>query len=78
MIHERKMEAADVFICDPASVNIRPGDSTEKKRRFYYEAYQDIKYRKITEHHKERRMRRMPDFLPVSMQDFLHRGKSDL
>jgi hypothetical protein len=43
-----------------------------------YEACKDIKHQKITEHNQEGRMRRMPDILPVRMQDFLHGGKSDL
>lgn len=43
-----------------------------------YEAYQDTGYGKVTEHGKKRRLRRMPDILPVSMQDILHSRKSEL
>ena len=48
------------------------------KERKNYEACTDIKHKKVTEHCKEGRLRRVPDLLPVSMQDFLHRRKSDL
>ena len=41
-------------------------------------AYQDIEYEKSAEYRKEGWMRRVPDILPVCMQDFLHRGKSEL
>ena len=42
------------------------------------EACTDIKYEKVTEHRKEGRLRRVPDIVPVSLQDVLHRRKSDL
>ena len=44
----------------------------------YYETCKDIKYQKITEHSKKRRMRWVPDFLPVSLQNFLYSRKPEL
>ena len=49
-----------------------------EKRRASYETCKDIKYKKITEHNQKRRMRRVPDIMPVSMQNFLHSRKPDL
>jgi hypothetical protein len=49
-----------------------------KERKQDYEARKDIKYKKTAEHSEKRRLRRMPDLLPVCMQDKLHSGKSEL
>lgn len=43
-----------------------------------HEAYQDIEQQKSSEDRQEGRMRRVPDILPVCMQDLLHRWQSDL
>ena len=51
---------------------------TPRKEVFQNETRKNIKYKKITEHSKERRLRRMPDFLPVCMQDKLHCRKPEL
>lgn len=48
------------------------------ERRNCNEARKDIEYKKVTEYSKEGRMWRVPDFLPVSMQDFLHCRKPDM
>ncbi len=40
--------------------------------------YQNLKYKEPAEHSKERRMRRMSDFLSVSMQNFLYCRKPEL
>ena len=37
-----------------------------------------VKHKKITEHNQKRRLRRMPDILPVCMQNILRRGKPAL
>ena len=50
----------------------------ERKGDIIYETRENIKYKKITKYAQERRLRRMSDFLPVSMQDFLHSWKPDL
>lgn len=42
------------------------------------ETYQDAEYQKFTEYREKRRMRRVPDFLPVSLQDFLYSWESEL
>ena len=42
-------------------------------RRLFHEAYQDFNYQRSQGVHEEGRMRRVPDFLPVSLQDLLHR-----
>ena len=42
------------------------------------EAYQNPEYRETAEHIEEGRMRRVPDILPVCLQDFLHSRKSEL
>ena len=38
----------------------------------------DTEHTDIDEHDEKRRLRRMSDILPVSLQDILHRGKPDL
>lgn len=43
-----------------------------------YETYQDLKHQKITEHNEKRRLRGMPDLLPVRMQDQLYRREPEL
>ncbi len=43
-----------------------------------HETYQNIKYTDIESYSEKRWMRRMSDFLSVSMQDILHCWKSDL
>ena len=50
----------------------------ERKGDIIYETRENIKYKKITKYAQERRLRRMSDFLPVSMQGFLHSWKPDL
>ena len=42
------------------------------------ETCKDIKYTDIDKYNEKRRLRRMSDILPVSLQDILHSGKSDL
>ena len=42
------------------------------------EAYQDPEHQTPAEHAEKRRMRGMPDFLSVSLQDILHGWQSDL
>ena len=42
------------------------------------EARKDFNYQRSEGVHEEGRMRRVPDFLPVCMQDFLYRRKSEL
>lgn len=44
----------------------------------YYETCKNIKYTDIKQYNEKRRMWRMPDLLPVSLQDLLHSWKSDL
>ena len=39
---------------------------------------ENIKYTDHEQQPEKERMRRVPDILPVCMQDFLHCGKSDL
>lgn len=43
-----------------------------------YEAHQDIKYEAFTEHSEKGRMRRVPDFMSVGMQDQLYGRQPDL
>jgi hypothetical protein len=43
-----------------------------------YEACEDIKYQESSEHSEKGRLRRMPDILPVCLQDQLHSWKSEL
>jgi hypothetical protein len=43
-----------------------------------YETHQDHKQGKSQENGGRRRMRRVPDFLPVSVQDVLHRRKPEM
>ena len=52
--------------------------SKNRKEVIQNETRKDIKYKKITEHSKKRRLRRMPDLLPVCMQDKLHGRKPEL
>ena len=42
------------------------------------ETYQDFKYADPAEYDEEGRLRRVPDFLPVCMQDFLHGREPEL
>ena len=43
-----------------------------------YEAHQDIDHQKFEGVHEKGRLRRVPDFLSVRMQDLLHRWQSAL
>ncbi len=43
-----------------------------------YETYQDFKHKRSEGIHEEGRMRRVPDILPVSLQDILHSRKPEL
>ena len=42
------------------------------------ETRKDIKYKKVTEHIQDRWMWRVPDIMPVSLQDILYSWKPDL
>jgi len=44
----------------------------------YHETCEDIKQQYSEGYHEEGRMRRVPDFLPVGVQDFLYRRKPEL
>ena len=44
----------------------------------FYETYQDTEYQKPAEFSEKGRLRRVPDILPVRMQDQLHGRQSDL
>ena len=46
--------------------------STVDKEAFENEAYQDFDYQRFKGIHEEGRLRRVPDILPVCMQDFLY------
>lgn len=50
----------------------------QKERRYEHETYQKLKYKKIAKYSQKRRLRRMPDILPVGLQDFLYSRKPDL
>ena len=43
-----------------------------------YEAHQDVKYTDTVQYHEEGRMRRMPDIVPVCMQDVLYSREPEL
>ena len=43
-----------------------------------YDACKDLKFQYVKRHHEEGRMRRVPDFLPVSLQDILYSRKPEL
>ena len=43
-----------------------------------YETHKDTEYKEASEHSKEGRLRRVPDLLPVRMQDLLYRWKPEL
>jgi len=43
-----------------------------------YEAYQDFDNKRFKGVHEKGRMRRMPDFLSVCLQDVMHCGKPEL
>jgi len=47
-------------------------------RRTTYETYKDNQCTRFKEGHREIRMWRMPDILPVGMQDELHRCKPEV
>ena len=49
-----------------------------QKRNGIYEAYQNAQYKISAEYTEKGRLRRVPDILPVCLQDFLHRRKPDL
>ena len=42
------------------------------------ETHSDLKHTDFTEYREEGRLRRVPDILPVCMQDFLYGRQSDL
>ena len=44
----------------------------------YHEAYKNTDNKRLKGIHEKGRLRRVPDFLPVSLQDFLYRGKPEL
>jgi hypothetical protein len=52
--------------------------SDEKKEAISDEAYQDFDDQEPEGVREEGRLRRVPDFLPVCLQDFLHGGKPEL
>ena len=43
-----------------------------------YDACKDLEFQYLKRHDEKGRLRRVPDFLPVCLQDFLHSGKSEL
>jgi hypothetical protein len=43
-----------------------------------HETYKDINNQRFKGIHEKGRLRRVPDFLPVSLQDVLHSGKPEL
>ena len=49
-----------------------------KEGGYYNETHYNIEHTDSEQYSKEGRMRRMPDILSVSMQDFLYSRKSDL
>ena len=49
-----------------------------KKGEKHHETCKDIKYQEITEHNQKRRLRRVPDILPVCMQNILYSRKPEL
>jgi len=49
-----------------------------KKGEKHHETCKDIKYQEITEHNQKRWLRRVPDILPVCMQDILYSRKPEL
>lgn len=44
----------------------------------YHEAYKNTDNKRLKGIHEKGRLWRVPDFLPVSLQDILYRGKSEL
>ena len=48
------------------------------EEEFYHGAYQDFDFCNSEGNLRKGRLRRVPDFLPVRLQDFLHRSKPDL
>ena len=61
---------------DRSAFNRRSQD--KRQEGSYYEAYSDTEYTDSAEYREEGRLRRVPDVLPVCLQDILHRRQSDV
>ena len=53
-------------------------EGLKRKGGTHYETRKNVKHQKATEHCKERWLWRMPNLLPVSMQDILYCRQPDL